>query len=144
MKRKIMLLLAVIMVVTAFSGTTAFARDIDNFTLIMGNSNESDTTGVYTSNYDWSVKSTTGRDAAISCSDYTNNDHNFKTALFKGYSPSTDRVTYFAWSNAGDRDTPGFFTAGISGASYIIYGRRDDREDSSVSTATGTYASDEY
>ena len=107
----------------------------------MTNSNESDTTGVFGTN--WSIKVTAGIPAAIRSDNYFYSTYRFRTALYAGYDKVNDRATDFVWLDYGDRGTPSYVNGwGAANRSYIIYGRRDDRETVASTQAVGTYSSD--
>lgn len=121
--------------------SVATARTVGDFYFYMTNDNETDQTGLFnTTSPVWISKATSNTPAAIRCDTYTNSTYNYKSTL--NYS-NPIRATTFEWLNTGVRVEPTYLSGyGVAGQTYKIWARRDDRETSSYTTASGTWSPD--
>lgn len=141
MRKALASTLAALMLFGCIAPSVALARTIGTFNFSLTNSNETDQTGLFNT-YDktWIEKVNSNTPAAINCSSYSNSTYNYKSTL--NYSNPT-RATSFEWLNTGVRKEPTFLQGyGTAGETYKLWARRDDRETSSSSTASGTWSPD--
>jgi len=141
MKKTLTSTCAALLMLGCLLPSAAMARTIGSFSFSLTNSNETDATGLFNT-YDktWIAKANSNTPAAINCSSYSNSTYNYKSTL--NFSNPT-RATSFEWLNTGVRVEPTFLQGyGTAGDTYKLWARRDDRETSNSSTASGTWSPD--